>query len=294
MSDKTPDTDTNAIHVIDLPPLAAAATQLAAAVRELADVDGLPEEARQKYELEKSPLVIAALFAMKSRLAKCQLPVNIRTSDVSPELRGTHALRSLSRIVDGIYDVLCTNCSAVVDPVARVHSMAAGSTPTGWVRDLRPDWIRGIQSAARTLQECVIEKEQEARDVAARESSAANRAKVVLPQEKPPGPIQLLFNWSEVLEAVGLKNNSQSRSRVAKLNNTHDGPIILPKRGGQPTVDKAKLLEWWNCLETLVAEREQKDLNASETVRNQYKHGKESTVIPGIAGHTKRRRGKPN
>jgi hypothetical protein len=99
---------------------------------------------------------------VKSRLAQCRLSLGNPPSDISPETRGIQALRRLGRWADGIYEMLCANCSPVYDPVTRVHSMAAGSSPIAWIKHLPPEWIRAIQLDAVTLSECLTEKEKEA------------------------------------------------------------------------------------------------------------------------------------
>lgn len=71
-----------------------------------------------------------------------------------------------------------------------------------------------------------------------------------------PAPVQWLFSWAEILEALGRKNTESEKRRVARLNRSWGGPIQMPdKRGGQPKADKEKLLLWWNALSDTVASK---------------------------------------
>jgi hypothetical protein len=99
-----------------------------------------------------------------------------------------------------------------------------------------------------------------------------------------------LWNWREILAALGMRNNAENRRRVREATTNFSGPIVLPTKGGQPKVCKERLLLWWNSLEQCFCEQEQKQLDASASVAASYKHGKEATVLPDIAGHVKKRR----
>ncbi len=99
-----------------------------------------------------------------------------------------------------------------------------------------------------------------------------------------------LWNWSEILAALGLRNRAQNRRRVRDANMRFHGPIIPPKKGGQPKVCKERLLAWWNALEEQFHEREQTQLNKEATLAPRFQYGKNATVLPGIAGHVKKRR----
>jgi len=69
-------------------------------------------------------------------------------------------------------------------------------------------------------------------------------------------PVEWLFRWDQILPALKRKGEDERR-RIARLNENFKGPIIpAGKQGGQPMVDKAKLLTWWNALADRVSVQE--------------------------------------
>jgi hypothetical protein len=109
---------------------------------------------------------------------------------------------------------------------------------------------------------------------------------------KPSSPRKYRFGWPDILNALELPNNDESRNRVKNLNAKHNGPIIVETKGSQPKADEARLISWWNGLEELwQAEVENKN-NAAATVADTHKYGKNGEVVPGIDGHVKKRRSK--
>jgi hypothetical protein len=111
--------------------------------------------------------------------------------------------------------------------------------------------------------------------------------------DAPPAaekPVVYLLSWHEILDAVGMKNHDENRRRVRELNDQYQGPIIRPSRGGQPKVDKDKLLQWWAGLEQRFREAEQKDADTRATVKERHSYGKAGEFVPGIEGHVKKRR----
>jgi hypothetical protein len=107
----------------------------------------------------------------------------------------------------------------------------------------------------------------------------------------PSPPTQYLLSWRDILDAVGMPNNSENRVRVRNLNKEYEGPISLPRKGGQPKVVKDKLLIWWDHLEILFKTSGAGN-NTKMSVETQYPYGKDGTVIPDISGHIKKRRRK--
>jgi hypothetical protein len=103
-------------------------------------------------------------------------------------------------------------------------------------------------------------------------------------------PTTWLFNWRDILDALRLRNNDQSRNKVRRINEGYAGPIMLPGKGGQPKVDKAKLLVWWDGLETQFKEHQQRRADVRATVAEQYLHGKTAVVVPDIGGRVKKRK----
>ncbi len=110
-----------------------------------------------------------------------------------------------------------------------------------------------------------------------------------LPVGDDAAPLEYLMNWREILDCLDLSNDDEKRGHVRKLNKNYDGPIILPSRGGQPKVEKTRLLTWWNHLESKW-ETGGRGLNTQATVEEEYQHGKIATVLPEIGGHIKKKR----
>jgi hypothetical protein len=124
-----------------------------------------------------------------------------------------------------------------------------------------------------------------------RANSTIQQAAQVPTPPAPSSPTQYLWNWREILDALDMKNNDENQRRVRDANRQYGGPIILPPRGGQPKVSKAKLLEWWNHLEIRFLTEVGED-NTQASLQAQYEYGKEGTVLPDISGHVKKRRRK--
>jgi hypothetical protein len=103
-------------------------------------------------------------------------------------------------------------------------------------------------------------------------------------------PAKYLMCWREVLAALGLRNTEEARRRVRRMNELRQGPIVMPRRGGQPTVERGKLLAWWNSLEQAFEDSEQRHANQQATTSRQYAHGWDATVVPDLGGSVKRRR----
>ena len=87
-----------------------------------------------------------------------------------------------------------------------------------------------------------------------------------------------------------MKNNGEDREKVRSLNNQYAGPIVTPKQGAQPKVDKTKLIEWWNGLETQWTAGYSRGRDAIPTAGVQHNYGREGVVVPEIAGGVKKRR----
>jgi hypothetical protein len=103
-------------------------------------------------------------------------------------------------------------------------------------------------------------------------------------------PKQYLLNWREILDALSLPNNEENRGRVRALAELRGGPISLPRKGGQPKVEKTKLIEWWNDLEHRFDESAQRICDRNATVETTHNYGRDATVAPEIQGGVKRRR----
>ncbi len=94
------------------------------------------------------------------------------------------------------------------------------------------------------------------------------------------------------MKTVELPNTQENRQRLTSLNKTFNGPLVLPKRGGQPKADRAKLLEWWNSLEERFRESQQRQIDTQATLKARHNYGRDETVLPDISGHIKKRRRK--
>lgn len=105
----------------------------------------------------------------------------------------------------------------------------------------------------------------------------------------PQPPVTYLNSWREILGALDERNTRLMRSRVQKANKRFGGPIVLPGQGGQPTVIKAKLIDWWNSLDAMWTSQG-KGENAEATVKDQHNFGRTGTVVPGIEGSVRKRR----
>jgi hypothetical protein len=70
----------------------------------------------------------------------------------------------------------------------------------------------------------------------------------------PPAPAEYLLSWHDILAALGKRNSPEARRQVRRLNDQHLGPILFPRRGGQPRVERGELLRWWNGLKSVWAE----------------------------------------
>jgi hypothetical protein len=124
------------------------------------------------------------------------------------------------------------------------------------------------------------------------QNAQAGSAHTLPPELAPLAPKQYLMTWLQILDALDLRNTGENQRRVREMNKMFDGPIILPKKGGQPKVSKDKLLTWWNGLEELFQESEKKQADTQATLQVQHDYGRDGKVLPDIIGHVKKRRGK--
>jgi hypothetical protein len=160
------------------------------------------------------------------------------------------------------------------------------------VKELLHDYVRdGAERNLTRAERKAVGFADDALNRRARRSRTAPTVKGQVQQAvKVTTPPQYLTTWRETLDAVGLGNNPDNRAKVRKLNQSHTGPILLPSKGGQPKVAKAKLIEWWNKLEIEFEQRRQQQIGRTATLQEQHPHGRTAKVIPGIAGHVKQRR----
>jgi hypothetical protein len=106
-----------------------------------------------------------------------------------------------------------------------------------------------------------------------------------------PAPRVYLLNWRAILIALGQPSRPENRRQVRRLNDHYDGPILFTAgRGGQPKADRARLLAWWESLESVWAEQHARRRDSEATVAGRYLHGRNGEVVPGIAGSVQPRR----
>jgi len=101
-------------------------------------------------------------------------------------------------------------------------------------------------------------------------------------------PAVLLTNWREITNALEMKCEEQDK--VKSLNERFKGPIPKPRKGSQPVVDKATLLDWWNSL--AVRQQELANHRDSKQLIGEISHayGRDGKVFPEISGAEKKRR----
>jgi hypothetical protein len=109
--------------------------------------------------------------------------------------------------------------------------------------------------------------------------------------EQPSPPVRYLWNWREILDALGMVHDDENIRRVREANLQYDGPIILPRKGGRPKVVAAELLKWWNELLEIFRESAQREADTDATLQDRHDYGRHGTVLPNIGGHVKKRRG---
>ena len=103
-------------------------------------------------------------------------------------------------------------------------------------------------------------------------------------------PAKYLTSWREILVALDKHNNKEEREKVRHLNTQYTGPIVIPKQGAQPKVNKAKLIEWWDDLEAQWAAGYSRSRDAKPTAEAQHNYGASGAVVPEIGGGVKKRR----
>lgn len=107
----------------------------------------------------------------------------------------------------------------------------------------------------------------------------------------PAEPKAYLWGWTEILDAVGMKDNTENRRQVRRLNDLFDGPIVVVGSGSKPqAINKTNLLAWWNRLDDLHRELQQQERDKQATAADSYSYGSGGTVVPNIAGAVKKRR----
>ena len=160
-----------------------------------------------------------------------------------------------------------------------------GNQPEILARQL--DAIRAGAERIKAILTTCLEEQPPAVELADAEGGDAKHPPQ--PATPPPAPVQLLATWRDILIALGMRNNSEDKQKVDRLNETYNGPIKKPGQGRQPLVGKAELIDWWNNL-TVLAETQNRTRDAKASVGSQHNYGREGKVVPDISGAVKKRR----
>jgi len=116
------------------------------------------------------------------------------------------------------------------------------------------------------------------------------------PSTPPPAPAKILVRWRDIVEVLPLRETmprsayEERRRRLAYLNQRYSGPIQTGGKGGQPRVDLAELLDWWNALTSQVQHAIDRERDTAATLLDQHNYGRTGRVAPGIVGSIKARR----
>jgi hypothetical protein len=121
-------------------------------------------------------------------------------------------------------------------------------------------------------------------------SAASKPLSPAIEKHKIPMAKNYLFGWPEIASCLDQKNDDAFQKRIKGLHEKHPSPIAFGGRGTPPKVERSNLIKWWNSLEAIWHELDQRSTNRKESVADSYEHGRDGTVIPGIAGHEKQRR----
>ncbi|MDZ4784055.1 MAG: hypothetical protein SGJ19_27720 [Planctomycetia bacterium] len=160
-----------------------------------------------------------------------------------------------------------------------------GKSPHGH-ESTRWCFVQGVD--VHSLNTAVRELRQSATRVSA---GATLPPALTSPTSNNLAPVARLFGWPSILDAV--KQPNENKELVRKLNSEFEGPIKLGGRGSRPSVVKQGLVQWWNTLESRMAELDAKKQNKGATLSAQYKHGRDGEVMaPEIRGSVKKGRRK--
>jgi hypothetical protein len=102
-------------------------------------------------------------------------------------------------------------------------------------------------------------------------------------------PKCLLTTWAEIVNTLGMKPHD--RGKIKSLNERYSGPIPTPRKGKQPIVERAALIEWWNRL-AITHQTQQNRRDGRQASIEGHDYGRDGTVLPEIHGSVRKRRGK--
>jgi hypothetical protein len=115
--------------------------------------------------------------------------------------------------------------------------------------------------------------------------SSREKEQSAAPEGKPK---KLLSGWRDICEALGEKYGD--RDKIKSLNRRFNGPIRNAGKGTRPMVTLDALRVWWDGLEAFHQEQANQRQGRRLSAEEQYQHGRDGVVAPGIAGHVKKSR----
>ncbi len=123
--------------------------------------------------------------------------------------------------------------------------------------------------------------------------AAAARRPASLPtnqsHEQPPHD-KVLRGWRQILRALGAQASEKQNIRY-QAKAVAGCPIVFGSKGKRPEVSLSDLLQWWDVVFRNIQGAADSDRNKALTVSETYDH-RGATVVPGIAGHIRRRSNK--
>lgn len=154
--------------------------------------------------------------------------------------------------------------------------------------DREPMFVKDVAGAVGVLAKRLVETDDQ--PVGKHPSSRETTAEAANDRKDEP-PKDYLFGWADVAKAVSQKNDEPFRKRVKKLHVEYPSPLIFGGAGKPPTAVKDEFVQWWNELEEHFRTAAERQRDKDATVAETYQHGRDETVVPGVQGHVKHRRG---
>lgn len=166
-----------------------------------------------------------------------------------------------------------------------------------------PDIMRELTAAVCLIGTQTIDN---ARQLAALDKPPPAALDQPKPAEKPEAeegasqnaavsPTGWIHGWRGIVDALGIEEAMPTeryqvlRRKIAILNRTFHGPIVIGRRGSQPLVERGKLLAWWNGLAEKVRSQSDRQRDAEATAGAQHPYGARGIVAPDLAGEVRYR-----
>ncbi len=237
-------------------------------------VDGRPIDPRDKPDWFKMPGVVQVDIAEQLRVSRAGVFSAMGFSEKSAHEVVQQLGKDTLEAVQWLAPQKGLALDYLLNPVSPLRTERQGLGPIS------------VAEANRLEAECLWEAEnaweRAKAPPSARDETADNHG------NQPPRAY--LTSWQDILITLGKKDNREDQRQLKALNKKYAGPIITPKQGAQPKVDKAKLLEWWDGLEQQFQESQQRQRDTKATVAAQHPYARGGTVVPDIGGGVKKRR----